>query len=351
MGTNSLVPEDDHPTADQPTGDDPTGSSPSPRGGQTMTYPPDTPPATYRPDAGSAYLADDPPGPVAGQTSPYVDRQSAYSSPLSSDGGSSDGGSPDAGSPDAGSAGSSPSTTQVAKDQAGEVGGTAAEAGQQVAGVAKEQAANVAGQAKYEAKNLMGQTREELTSQAGAQQQRAAFGLRSLGNELQSMSSNSDGDGPATEAARQAAVRINSAASWLEAREPGQVLSEVQRFARQRPGAFLGLAAAAGLLAGRLTRGLTAGDSSGDSQHVPPTADTGNLGAGTYGTESYGNSPAGSQPYGSQPYGTGVGQAAPADAPVSPPPPPPAAWEQDPIPPVGVEGYGRPAPGSGEVGR
>ena len=48
-------------------------------------------------------------------------------------------------------------------------------------------------------------------------------------------------------------------ASWLENREPGDLLGEVQRFARNKPGTFLLLAAGAGVLAGRLTRGLTAG--------------------------------------------------------------------------------------------
>ena len=342
-----------------------------------MTYPPDPPSSPYRPDAGSGYLSTDAPPALSDETSPYAAGQgtvgdSAFAPPATSE------------SSDA----SDSSTTDIAKQQAGEVGDTAAQAGQHVAGVAKEQAANVAGQAKYEAKNLLGQTRTELTGQASSQQQRAASGLRSLGNELQSMSSNSEGDGPASEVARQAATRINSVASWLEDREPGQVLDEVQRFARQRPGAFLALAATAGLLAGRLTRGLTAGDSSGQTQSdgrssTPVGGFAGQdgmagaaaYGTGTYGTESYGTETYGTETYGTQTYGTQApgsesygtetygtepyGTPAPgtqaygtgAGSGQSPQPAPPAAWEQDPMPPAVEEGYGQGAPGSGQVGR
>jgi hypothetical protein len=68
-----------------------------------------------------------------------------------------------------------------------------------------------------------------------------------------------DQQGMASDLVRQAADRASSVASWLETRQPGDLLTEVQRFARNRPGTFLLLAAGAGVLAGRLTRGLTAG--------------------------------------------------------------------------------------------
>jgi len=48
------------------------------------------------------------------------------------------------------------------------------------------------------------------------------------------------------------------------------VLEDVKSFARRRPGAFLALAAGAGLIAGRLTRGLAAASSDEDTQ--PPAA-------------------------------------------------------------------------------
>ncbi|MDQ3714660.1 MAG: hypothetical protein M3381_01200, partial [Actinomycetota bacterium] len=258
------------------------------------------------------------------------------------------------------------STPDVAKQQAAQVGDTAAQAGSQVVDVAKEQAANVASETQAQAKNLLGQTRSELQSQAGQQQQRAASGLRSLGSELQKMANNSDHeDGPASQVARQVADRIDTAASWLQDRDPGQVMTEVQRFARQRPGAFLAIAATAGLLAGRLTRGLTADSQSDGAQSggtyagtYPDTATSGY--AGTYPTDagfSSGAGLSGGAAMGSQPdsgwpatgaapdpggYAAGFGSDQSFDTTT----PPPAVWGQDPVVPEGEGTYYDPGTGT-----
>jgi ElaB/YqjD/DUF883 family membrane-anchored ribosome-binding protein len=157
-----------------------------------------------------------------------------------------------------------PSTADVAKDQAADVAGTARDAGKHVAGVAGEQAGQVASEASHQVKRLVEQTRGELTEQAAAQQQRVASGLRSLSEELSSMARGSEQSGMASDLVHQASQRTNAVASWLEQREPGHVVDEVTRFARQRPGAFLALAAGAGLLVGRLGRGLKAANDEGN---------------------------------------------------------------------------------------
>jgi hypothetical protein len=79
--------------------------------------------------------------------------------------------------------------------------------------------------------------------------------------------------GVATDVAQQAAERIHGVASWLEQREPADVLQAVRDFARRRPGVFLAGAVAAGLAAGRLTRGVTDAARSGGQhpgQQRPP---------------------------------------------------------------------------------
>jgi ElaB/YqjD/DUF883 family membrane-anchored ribosome-binding protein len=157
------------------------------------------------------------------------------------------------------------STADVAKQQAGDVASGATDAGKHVASVAGEQAQQVAGEAKNQAKDLLHQTRGELTTQASEQQKRVAGGLRALSDEFGSMADKSDNPGIATDVTRQAAQRAQAVASWLDDREPGQILDEVTRFARRKPGTFLALAAGAGLLVGRLGRGLTAANSSDDS--------------------------------------------------------------------------------------
>ena len=58
--------------------------------------------------------------------------------------------------------------------------------------------------------------------------------------------------------AQEAARCVGEIAHWLDNHEPADVLNEVKRFARRRPVAFLALAAAAGVVAGRVTRGAVA---------------------------------------------------------------------------------------------
>ena len=314
-----------------------------------MTYPPEPPAPTYRPDAASNYPTDAPQTanpidhsssvyPVEGAPSAYPDAASTYpsSAPQTPPGFGS-------------GAGSDSSTTDVAKEQASEVGDTAAQAGAQVAGVAKEQVANVAEQAKTEAKNLLGQTRDELSSQAGTQQQRVAGGLRSLGSELHAVADGTaaEQDGPTRQFARQAADRISTAASWLEDREPGQVLSEVQRFARQRPGAFLALAAVAGLAAGRLTRGLTADSQSDSSQTDSFGAVPGQPVAYPVDPSQFAGSPH-SMNDPAPAYGTAMPPPGPAQS-FGVPEPAPAAWTQGPTPIFDDAGYQD--PDAGRIGQ
>jgi hypothetical protein len=147
-------------------------------------------------------------------------------------------------------------TMDVAKGQASEVGQGAVQAGQHVAGVAKDQAAQVGAEAGRQAKDLLNQATSELSQQAGQQQQRLAQGVRSLSEELQKMTNGEQSSGPATDLARQAVQRSSDLASWLEQRQPGDLLEEIRTFARRRPGAFLLAAAGLGLVAGRMTSGL-----------------------------------------------------------------------------------------------
>jgi len=158
-----------------------------------------------------------------------------------------------------GAAEGTPSKTDTAKNEAGEVTRQATDSAQQVAQTAKAEAANVAGEVKANAKDLLYQAKSDLTDQAGTQQQKVAQGLHSISGELRTMANASDQPGVASDLIRQAADRSASVASWLEGRDPGSLLNEVKSFARQRPGTFLLLAAGAGILAGRLTRSLSAG--------------------------------------------------------------------------------------------
>ena len=172
------------------------------------------------------------------------------------------------------------------------------------------------------------------------------------------MAQNSEQQGPATDLVKQAAERTSTVASWLEDREPGNVVDEVTRFARQRPGAFLAIAAGAGLLVGRLGRGLKAandddsndGDSGGNfSARGPGSAP--NLGAEENPRQGYATTPPPQVPV--YPPAPGYQQPAPGypqPAPGFQQPPPgyrqPAPGYQQPPPPGYPRGPGNPqAPG------
>ncbi|MDT7726120.1 MAG: hypothetical protein QOI21_2696 [Actinomycetota bacterium] len=121
-----------------------------------------------------------------------------------------------------------------------------------------DEAKHVASQARREARDLMDEGLGQLREQAREGQRKTAKSLRAVADQLEDMSGKADAPGVATDVVQEVSERARSLASWLEAREPGDLLGEVRGFARRRPGVFLAGAAVAGVLAGRLTRGVVA---------------------------------------------------------------------------------------------
>lgn len=147
-------------------------------------------------------------------------------------------------------------TVETAKNEAGQVAGTATQEAGHVVETAKSEAATVAGEAKTQVKDLYRQTQNELKDQAGAQQQRVADGLRSVGQELRAMAQKSDNPGIAADLVEQVSSRVSGAATWIGDRDPGSLVNEIKYFARRKPGTFIGVAALTGLVVGRLSRAL-----------------------------------------------------------------------------------------------
>ncbi len=157
------------------------------------------------------------------------------------------------------------------------------QAASDVASTAQQEATQVAREAKDQVRELWGRTRSDLTDQAATQQTRVAGGLRELSDQLGSMAGAGDQDGMAKGLVEDVARRADEAARWLDQRDPGSLLEEARSFARQRPGAFLAIAAGVGVLAGRLSRSLI--DESRDSASSDDS-----------GTSSYGRTPTTSTP-------------------------------------------------------
>jgi hypothetical protein len=160
-------------------------------------------------------------------------------------------------------------TADVVKDQATDLTHSGIQTGKHVAEVAREQASGVAAEAGRQGRGLLHEAQGQLEEQAGQGQQMLAKQLLSLSDELRSMAASGQG-GMAAGLASQAASRAGNAGRWLDDRKPGQVVAEVQSFARRKPAVFLALAVGAGLVAGRLTRGLKDANSDDSTAAVTP---------------------------------------------------------------------------------
>lgn len=134
--------------------------------------------------------------------------------------------------------------TQAASETARDVGRTAKHEARHVAGEMSTQARRVA-------QDMRGQVRDKAQQGHGTLVNR----LRQTADELRDMSSGRD-DSPARGLVASLAERTNRFAEQLEAKGPDGVLSEVQEFARRRPGTFLIAAAAAGFVVGRVGKSV-----------------------------------------------------------------------------------------------
>jgi hypothetical protein len=235
----------------------------------------------------------------------------------------------------------------VAVGEARNVGQTAAQAGSQVASTATDQAREVVHETQRQAKDLLEQGRTQVKSQVVSQQQKAGQSLSSLAQELRALADGSSqgAPGPARDLLQQASSSVESFASMLQDREPAELLDEVRRFARRKPGLFLLGAATAGVLAGRLTSGVKAAhsstESSGNGSAGYPTANTNYVDP----APSYsGYTPT------TTTAGTSIGSTTGTAAPLPPPPYGTVPPEGSVIPPSAPAGWDDPARPAGGVG-
>lgn len=165
------------------------------------------------------------------------------------------------------------STAASAKEAAQDALSSASEHGSQVAGTAKAEAADVVAEAKDKATDLLADVKTQADEQSKAQLKNLATKIGELADELDGLVRGSDAGGTVTDAAQQLAEKTRQLGSHLESRQPLDLLEDVRGFARRRPVAFLGGAAVAGVLAGRLTRGAKAsqGSSASTSSQASPT--------------------------------------------------------------------------------
>jgi hypothetical protein len=137
----------------------------------------------------------------------------------------------------------------------------------------------------------------------------------------------------------------------LQNREPAELLEEVRSFARRKPGLFLLGAAAAGVLAGRLTSGVKAAHSDNGSSNDTGVGGNYVVDRGpTYVEETYVDTTV-APTYGSESAAVTTGYSGtPGGAPLPPPPYGTVPPAESVVPPATPAGWDDPARRPGGVG-
>jgi gas vesicle protein len=205
------------------------------------------------------------------------------------------------------------------RERADATAGQAKASAASVADTAKEQVHEVTDEAKAQVRSVASDARDRLDQEARDQSGRAADMLTTWTDDLAQMAG--DGDTPARAVARQLSERGRELADRLRDGSPNDLLEQVRRFARERPGAFLAGSAAAGFLVGRVGKSLaSAGDAAPASGSSPAQA-----AAPSPVTEPVRTHPAPVAASPVAPHQVAPGQVAPGQVPPGPFPPFPGA--------------------------
>ena len=118
---------------------------------------------------------------------------------------------------------------------------------------AMDEVRSLADEAKRTGADIGRDSRQQLRAQADEQAARVAGSLHELAGQFDRMRS-AGGSGLATDLVGDASSRLDGLATRLDREGLESVLGEAKRFARNRPGTFLLLAAAAGAVAARVLK-------------------------------------------------------------------------------------------------
>jgi hypothetical protein len=147
------------------------------------------------------------------------------------------------------------SRTDQAKDAAADVASGAGDKASQVVDTTKDEAAQVADAAVQRVSDVVGSARDELRDRARNEAGNVGSSLSAVADELRAMGRASSENGGVTSGlVNNLAEQVDKGAQRLSDGDLEQVVDDVKRFARNRPGTFLLGAAGAGFLVGRLLR-------------------------------------------------------------------------------------------------
>lgn len=156
---------------------------------------------------------------------------------------------------------------RVAVDQVHDVAGAAADRTQDLAGTIKQEASRVTDEVSTQVQSLAEETKSQVEAQVREAASRLGQGFHQLAEEAQALAEGRPADAPNLgEYVSRAADRLFATSEGLEGlvssidqRGLEGLVTDVQRFARRRPAAFLLGATVAGFGVGRMIRNRDAG--------------------------------------------------------------------------------------------
>lgn len=134
------------------------------------------------------------------------------------------------------------------------------------------QGQGIAGQARQTASDVAEQAREQVASKVSAQKDRATGELGHVASALRQTSTQlrSQGQGAVPKYVEQAADQVERVTQYLQSKSVGELVGEVERFARREPALFLGGAFALGLLGARFLKSSSPSAGSSSPRLPPP---------------------------------------------------------------------------------
>jgi uncharacterized protein YjbJ (UPF0337 family) len=126
----------------------------------------------------------------------------------------------------------------------------------QTADQAKEAVSQVAGQAKEAASNVAGQAKDQMATRLSSEKTRAVHSLGSVAEALRQTGQQlreQNAEIP-TQYIDRVASEVERVSGYLERRDMGQLVQDVEQFARRQPTLFLGGAFVLGLIGARFLK-------------------------------------------------------------------------------------------------
>jgi uncharacterized protein YjbJ (UPF0337 family) len=134
--------------------------------------------------------------------------------------------------------------------------GTSTDPMHQTADQAKEAVSQVAGQAKEAASNVAGQAKDQMATRLSSEKTRAVHSLGSVAEALRQTGQQlreQNAEIP-TQYIDRVASEVERVSGYLERRDMGQLVQDVEQFARRQPTLFLGGAFVLGLIGARFLK-------------------------------------------------------------------------------------------------